>query len=159
MKCHLVIDGVASCNSPLSIGYSPPISCLHGSQDEAEASAQRIRAEHPDAEVVVVEGSCPTGTESYDAAREDRYTDPVRAEWDRFLSGRWTMAAPTEPGLYMVAGRDGVQAHAPIRVELSANGLTMYIGQSVSHIAKDVWTGYFWSCPLPNLWPVPPLKE
>lgn len=69
MTFYFTVNHVPACtaNETLDPRLDPPTKCAHETRAEAEASAARVRALYPGAEVKVHEGRCPTPRDPYDA--------------------------------------------------------------------------------------------
>jgi len=154
---YLTVNGKPSCRSNLTWGKGyedHSVVCAHGTIESAERDAQKIRSVHPDAVVEIKDGFCPARAEDDEANCDPYEPDP----WDRFLAGNWTMEPPTKAGVYPIADRDGNQAIMPFVVAKLPDGELHYsmLGRS-SMCGSDIWQGWFWSQPIPNL-PNPPKR-
>lgn len=80
--------------------------------------------------------------------------------WLRFLGGHWTLDAPTECGVYHRANRQGDPITPQILI-FDSNGKRMAIAGGAWHRwaygaehgaePSEVWKGYWWSEPSPEL--------
>ena len=84
------------------------------------------------------------------------------ADWLLFLQGHWTLTPPTKIGSYIIASRAGEVSlprvllfNDPETGELRAMRFTRH---ARGRDASDVWGGYWWSEPVPEL-PVVPVIE
>ena len=76
--------------------------------------------------------------------------------WDEFIAGEWTREVPTKPGRYPVADHAGLDAGSV--VVLMFGGKLLYIKDTnKSTDSEEIWTGWWWSSPQPQLPPAPPI--
>lgn len=76
--------------------------------------------------------------------------------WAAFVVGGWTREVPSKPGRYPVADHAGLDAGTVVILEFG--GKPLYIKDTNKSVnVEEIWTGWWWTEPLPPLPPAPPI--
>jgi hypothetical protein len=75
-------------------------------------------------------------------------------DWATFALGKWTRDPPTKPGKYATATVDGFRDSDILVIQREGKLVALAKGQEDA-APKDVWVGWWWTKPYPELPPAP----